>query len=259
MQLYSANGKDNTMEEHKYWSYKDLSVVEDEGILIVNKPSGLLSIPDRNNEKASVLSILRKKHPNVFTIHRLDFETSGIMIFASTEEVHRALNIQFEHRQVEKIYHAIVQGNMLKTEGTIDLKIDEDKANKGKMKITRDGKPALSLYQVIENFKHFAYVAINLKTGRTHQARLHMKAIGHPMAVDKDYGFHEEFLLSSIKRKYKEAKWSNERPLVSRCTLHAYSLKVMHPIHKKEVTYTAELKKDMAVMLKYLREFDASN
>ena len=251
------NGKDNTMEENKFWSYRDLNVVEDAGVLIINKPSGLLSIPDRNNEKQSVLGILRKKHEQVFTIHRLDLETSGIMLFATNEEVHRALNIQFEHRKIEKIYHAIVQGHMIKTEGTIDLKIDEDKANKGKMKITRDGKPALSLYKVLENFKHYAYVAIDLKTGRTHQARLHMKAIGHPMAVDKDYGDKEEFLLSSIKHKYKEGKWTIERPLVSRCTLHAYSLKFLHPIHEQEQTHTAPLLKDMQVMLKYLREFDA--
>ena len=179
------------------------------------------------------------------------------MLFATNEEVHRALNIQFEHRKIEKIYHAIVQGHMMKTEGTIDLKIDEDKANKGKMKITRDGKPALSLYKVLENFKHYAYVAIDLKTGRTHQARLHMKAIGHPMAIDKDYGDNEEFMLSSIKHKYKEGKWTIERPLVSRCTLHAYSLKFLHPIHEQEQTHTAPLLKDMQVMLKYLREFDA--
>lgn len=245
------------MEENKFWSIKDLAVVEDHGILIINKPSGILSIPDRNNEKVSVLSILRKKYPQVFTIHRLDFETSGIMIFALTEEIHRAVNIQFEHRKIEKIYHAIVQGNMMKTAGIIDLKIDEDKANKGKMKITRDGKPALSHYEVIENFKHYAYVAIDLKTGRTHQARLHMKAIGHPMAVDKDYGLNEHFMLSSIKHKYKEGKWSIEQPLVNRCTLHAYSLKLMHPVLNKEVKYEAPLKKDMQVMLKKLREFDA--
>ncbi len=245
------------MEENRIYSYRDLDVVEDNGLLIVNKPSGLLSIPDRNQEKASVLSILRKKHEHVFTIHRLDFETSGIMVFASNEEMHRAINIQFEHRKIEKIYHAIVQGNMMKLDGVIDLKIDEDKANKGKMKITRDGKPALSHYHVLENFKHYAYVAIDLKTGRTHQARLHMKAIGHPMAVDKDYGMQQEFMLSSIKHKYKEGKWSIEKPLVSRCTLHAYSLKLMHPIHQKEMQYVAPLKKDMQVMLKYLREFDA--
>ena len=245
------------MEENKFWSYKDLSVVEDNGILIINKPSGILSIPDRTNEKVSVLSILRKKFENVFTIHRLDFETSGIMLFALNEDIHRALNIQFEHRKIEKIYHAIVQGNMMKTSGIIDLKIDEDKANKGKMKITRDGKPALSHYQVLENFKHYAYVAVDLKTGRTHQARLHMKAIGHPMAVDKDYGNSDEFMLSSIKHKYKEGKWTIEKPLVNRCTLHAYSLKLTHPINNKEVKYEAPLKKDMQVMLKYLREFNA--
>lgn len=245
------------MKENKYFTLRDLQVQEDEGILIVNKPSGLLSIPDRNKQHASVLELLRKKYTDVYTVHRLDVETSGIMVFARSEAIHRDLNMQFEHRTTRKIYHAIVAGTMIKTEGEIDLKIDEDPANKGKMKIHINGKPALTLYTLIENFRHYAYVALDLRTGRTHQARIHMKSIGHPMAVDKDYGTQDAFYLSSIKKNYKESKWANELPMVHRCTLHAFSLQLEHPIRKTQVTYEAPLKKDMDVMLKYLREFDA--
>lgn len=230
---------------------------EDEDLLIMNKPSFLLSIPDRNNEKQSLLGLLREKYECVFTVHRLDFETSGLICFAKNEHAHQSLSVQFEKRQTTKIYHAIVEGRMMQLHGTIDLSITEDLANKGKMKIARDGKPSLSEYRLLERFRHFSYVEINLKTGRTHQARVHMKAIGFPMAVDKDYGNNEAFYLSQIKKKFKEGKWEEEQPLVNHTTLHAYSLTFKHPSSQEIVTYTAPLRKDMSVMLKYLREFDA--
>jgi 23S rRNA pseudouridine1911/1915/1917 synthase len=230
---------------------------EDEDLLIMNKPSFLLSIPDRNNEKQSMLGLLREKYERVFTVHRLDFETSGLICFAKNEHAHQSLSVQFEKRQTIKIYHAIVEGRMMQQEGIIDLSITEDLANKGKMKIARDGKPSLSEYRLLERFRHFSYVEINLKTGRTHQARVHMKAIGFPMAVDKDYGNKEAFYLSQIKKKFKEGKWEEEQPMVSHTTLHAYSLTFTHPSTHALVTYTAPLRKDMSVMLKYLREFDA--
>ncbi len=230
---------------------------EDEDLLIMNKPSFLLSIPDRNNEKQSMLGLLREKYERVFTVHRLDFETSGLICFAKNEHAHQSLSVQFEKRQTTKIYHAIVEGRMMQEKGIIDLSITEDLANKGKMKIARDGKPSLSEYRLVERFRHFSYVEINLKTGRTHQARVHMKAIGFPMAVDKDYGNKEAFYLSQIKKKFKEGKWEEEQPMVNHTTLHAYSLTFTHPSTQELVTYTAPLRKDMSVMLKYLREFDA--
>lgn len=245
------------MSRIENFSLRKIDIIhEDDDIIVLTKPSFLLSIPDRNNEKASLLGLLRTKYDGILTIHRLDFETSGIICFAKNEAAHRSLSIQFEKRQTEKIYHAIVEGAMMQESGKIDLSITEDLANKGKMKIARDGKPSLSEYRLLERFRHYSYVEINLKTGRTHQARVHMKAIGFPMAVDKDYGNKEAFYLSEIKKKFKEGKWEEETPLVDHTTLHAFSLSFAHPSTQEKVNYISPLRKDMSVMLKYLREFD---
>lgn len=233
-------------------------IYEDEDIIALNKPSGLLSIPDRYDaSRPNLYAMLKARYDNIFTIHRLDFETSGIILFAKNETAFREMNLQFEHRTLSKLYLAIAEGQVQKEEGEIDLSIEEDTKNKGLMKTGFKGKPSLTLYKVLERFRHFTWMVLELKTGRTHQARIHLKAIGHPLSVDKDYGVRSEFYLSSIKPGYKTGKFTEEIPMVNRHTLHAAMLRFMHPRSRQEMELSADLPKDMRVMLEMLRKYDA--
>jgi len=239
-------------------SLKQIEVLyEDEHMIILNKPSGILSIPDRFKiEKPNLYTVLKEAYGSIFTVHRLDFETTGAILFAKDEETYKAMNALFEHREITKIYLALVEGVVQKDEGEIALSIAEDPVNRGKMRIQNDGKPALTFYHVLERFRHYSWLAVELKTGRTHQARLHLKSIGHPLAVDAYYGNHDAFYLSSIKKNYKFSGETEERPLLSRHSLHAASLRFIHPITGGEVEALAGLPKDMLVSLESLRKYD---
>ncbi len=234
---------------------------EDDDIVIVNKPPHLLSIPDRfNPDIPNLHTFLQNRLGRVWTIHRLDRETSGIICFAKNEEAHRHISLQFENHTVRKIYHTIVEGILPETVAEIDLPIAEIPSKRGVMHINyQNGKPSLSKYRVIEQFKNYAYVEVLLKTGRTHQIRVHFQAIGHSLAVDPLYGGKEAFYLSSVKRHYHLKKHEEERPMIDRITLHAYSLEMIHPTSEQSVYYAAPLPKDMTAMLKQLHQYNRLN
>jgi len=236
---------------------KPTIVFEDEDLIIVNKPARFLSIPDRfRHDLPNVVSWLKSEREEVFVVHRLDKETSGILCFAKNSDAHRHLSKQFEERSAEKIYLALLDGTPYKEEGEINQPIAESMSSRGKMLVTRRGKPSLTLYKVIEKFKNFCLVEANIKTGRTHQIRVHFQFIGHPLAIDKVYGKRDEFLLSEIKRKkYRRGKDQEERAIMSRTTLHAYKLELTHPKTEERMAFSAELPKDFDVMMKLLRKW----
>jgi len=231
---------------------------EDEDLVIVNKPAKYLSIPDRFDEtKPNVLGFLNHKYGKVFTVHRLDKETSGILCFAKNEVAHKLLSKQFQERTVQKIYYALVDGILTPTEGKIDQGIAPHPARPGKMMVSNKGKKSLTTYKVIEQFKSFTLVEANIKTGRTHQIRVHFEAIGFPLALDVLYGTRTEFLLSEIKlRKYKLGKGQEERPLMTRTTLHAYRLELDQPTTQKRLIIEASLPKDFAAVVKQLQKWN---
>jgi len=231
---------------------------EDEDLVIVNKPARYLSIPDRFDEtKPNVLGFLNNKYGKVFTVHRLDKETSGILCFAKNVEAHKALSQQFQERTVEKIYYALVDGIMTPTEGEINQGIAPHPAKPGKMMVSNKGKKSLTTYKVIEQFRNFALVEANIKTGRTHQIRVHFEAIGFPLAIDALYGTRTGFLLSEVKlKKFKLGKGKEERPLMSRTTLHAYRLEIDQPTTQKRLIIEAPLPKDFAAVVKQLQKWN---
>ncbi len=231
---------------------------EDEDLVIVNKPAKYLSIPDRFDEtKPNVLGFLNHKYGKVFTIHRLDKETSGILCFAKNEIAHKLVSKQFQERTVQKIYYALVDGILTPNEGEINQGIAPHPARPGKMMVSNKGKKSLTTYKIIEQFKNFALVEANIKTGRTHQIRVHFEAIGFPLALDALYGTRTEFLLSEIKlRKYKLGKNQEERPLMTRTTLHAYRLELDHPTTQKRLIIEAPLPKDFAAVVKQLQKWN---
>ncbi len=230
---------------------------EDEQILIVSKPSGLLTIPDRMGNKESLLGLLEQKFGKVFVVHRLDRETSGVLCFARNEAAHRNLSLQFEHHTTDKFYLALVDGVLHHEEGEIDKPIGEHPVIPGKMAISNSGKPSLTFYRVAERFKHFTLAEVLIKTGRTHQIRVHFQSIGYPLAVDALYGRRAAMYLSEIKGKsYKSGKYSEEeRPLMERTSLHAARLRLDHPATGERLEFKAELPKDFAAVLNQLRKW----
>ncbi|MFN7116535.1 MAG: RluA family pseudouridine synthase [Saprospiraceae bacterium] len=233
-------------------------IYEDEALLIVNKPADLLTIPDRFAlEKPNLLTALSEYYNDkIWVVHRLDRETSGIICFAKTEEAHKHLSQQFFNRTVDKIYLALVDGKPGTDTGTIDAPIGPHPTLPGKMTVIRSGKPAVTDYNIIEIFKAFSLVEANIHTGRTHQIRVHFKHIGHPLAIDPLYGKREAFYLSEVKhRGYQLGKEQEERPLMSRTTLHAYQLSLAHPLSEERQTFTAPLPKDFQAVLNQLRKW----
>jgi 23S rRNA pseudouridine1911/1915/1917 synthase len=231
---------------------------EDEDLLVVNKPAGLLTIPDRNGEKDSLHAQLERKYGKVFIVHRLDRETSGILCFARNETAHRHLSMQMEHHTADKYYTALVDGELHHEEGEIDKPIGEHASIPGKMSIRMTGKPSLTFYRVAERFKRFTLADVLIKTGRTHQIRIHFQSIGYPLAVDALYGRRPGFLLSELKGKsYKSGKFSDdERPIMERTSLHAARLKLDHPKTGLRMEFQAELPKDFAALLNQLRKWN---
>lgn len=234
-------------------------IYEDVSLIVVEKPAFMLSIPDRfSPEKENLLDLLRETREEVFTVHRLDRETSGIILFAKTREAHRDLSLQFEKREVSKKYLALVDGAVMEEEGRIEQPIGESQSHPGKMEITKRGKPSLTLFKALERFKGYTLVEADIQTGRTHQIRVHFAAIGHPLTVDSLYGQREAFFLSEIKgKKFQLGKYQEERPLMTRTTLHAWRLQFRHPESGEMMDIQSELPKDFAALLNQMRKWAA--
>ena len=232
-------------------------IFEDDSIVVINKLAGILSIPDRFRlELANLKTELLMTRTEIIPVHRLDKYTSGVILFAKNAETHRLLNKQFQERKVEKKYWALTQGIPTPATGTINKSIAADKSRSGKMKISRQGKQAISHYKVLRQFGDIALVEVAIDTGRTHQIRVHMKSIGHPLLVDKDYGEQEGWYLSTLKKKkFRKGKEAEEKPLLGRLSLHAKTLSITHPQTKGSMTFEADLPKDLRATLKQLEKW----
>ena len=228
-----------------------LIIRETENWVALNKPAGLLSIPDREGKEISLKSLLKEAYGNIFTVHRLDRDTSGVIIFAKNEDAHKELSRQFEERETEKIYQGIVVGSMTEKTGTVESRIAEHPARNGSMIIHRQGKEARTDYEVLEDFTIYSFVQFRIHTGRTHQIRLHMKDIGYPIACDPLYGNGEPILVSKIRSRYKPGKYTEEQPILARLALHSWRLGLRIPEGEK-IQLEAELPKDIRATLQQL-------
>jgi RluA family pseudouridine synthase len=230
----------------------------DDAIIVVNKPAHLLAVPDRFDKTLpDARSMMQAKYGEAFVVHRIDRETSGVMVFGRTAEAHRHLSLQFEHHQVGKFYHAILSGVIDADALPISIPIAPDPRRKGAMKPSARGKEAHTELTVLERFRVATYVQARLITGRQHQIRVHCAAVGHPLLVDALYGRTDRFLLSTIKRKYNLAKDTEERPVIQRQTLHAHHLDFSHPLTNEAVSFEAPLPRDFAATLQVLRKYAA--
>lgn len=212
----------------------------------------MLSIPDREQSEKSLKDMLIEKYGSIFTVHRLDKDTSGLVLFAKNETTHKYLNKIFEERLVEKFYVGVVLGMPLETTGLIDAPIAEHQTNKGMMIVHRRGKESQTGYEVLEANKHFSLVSFQLHTGRTHQIRVHSKNIGHPLACDPMYGDGKPVLLSSVKKKFKLSKHDEEeRPMINRLALHSFRLKFTDE-HGKQMELEAPIPKEFKALMTQL-------
>ena len=200
---------------------------EDNDMVVANKPAGLLIVPDRfNSDLPSMGKLLeRKLGQRIWIVHRLDKDTSGVICFAKNEEAHRYLSILFQERDVNKFYAALVNGVVVPDSGRIENYLTEHPAGNGRMMVAKKGKLAVTDFKVAEQWPLYALMQFQIHTGRTHQIRVHMRSLGHPIVCDEIYGDGKPFMLSTIKRKYRiSEKEEEEKPLLSRLALHAYKL-----------------------------------
>lgn len=233
---------------------KELIIAETDNWVAVNKPSGLLSIPDREGKEVSLKILLREKYGDIYTVHRIDKDTSGLIIFAKNEVAHKHLSKQFEERHTKKIYQGLVLGSPALSSGSIDATIMEHPAQNGTMIVHRKGKEALTDYEVLADFGIYALVQFRIHTGRTHQIRVHMKDLGYPIVCDPLYGDGKPLLLSAIKSKFKLSKNElEERPILGRLALHAFQLSFTD-LNGQTVDLEAPLHKDMRATLQQLEK-----
>lgn len=229
-------------------------IYQDEDILVVNKRSGLLIAGDRYDDKAPRLDLmLEKEFGRLYAVHRIDKDTSGVVIYAKNAESHRNLSMQFENREVEKTYHALVNGRVMWDEKDVDVKLLPDGDAKHRtVPNGHHGKESLTHFRLIGNCGPYAWIECKPKTGRTHQIRVHLNVAGFCIVCDPLYsGNQHPVFLSEIKRNWRGNE-KEERPLLSRLALHAYKLEINHPKSGERLTFTAEYWKDMEATRKQL-------
>lgn len=229
---------------------------EDDHLVVINKPAELLTIPDRFRDLPNVKGFFKRKYGDIFVVHRIDKDTSGVLILAKTAEAHKDISAQFHDNKVKKQYIAFVKGVPDPETGIIDVPLAEHRTVQGKMTVVKKGKPSITHYKTTEVLGNYSMLEIDLKTGRTHQIRVHLAHIGYPLAVDALYAKKRELLLSEIsKKRLVLSKYEEERPLIKRHTLHAHRLSFYHPVTRKEMSFIAELPKDLKAFYKQLKKF----
>ncbi len=230
----------------------DHIIFQNEDFIAINKPAGLLTIPDREGKEVSLKTLLKERFGEIFVVHRLDRETSGLVVFAFNEAMHRHLSQQFEARETKKIYNGLVIGKPSEAEGVINEPIAEHPTKRGLMTVWRKGKESITEYRTLENHRFFSWMEFRILTGRTHQIRVHMKHLGHPIVCDPLYGDGKPVKISQLKRDYKLSQADDEeRPILSRLALHSAQLSFKN-ISGEEVNLEAPLPKDLRATLNQL-------
>jgi 23S rRNA pseudouridine955/2504/2580 synthase/23S rRNA pseudouridine1911/1915/1917 synthase len=228
---------------------------QDENFIVIDKTAGLLSIPDRVQSAPSLKDLLQAKFGKIFTVHRLDKDTSGLIVFARNEQAHQFLSAAFENRTVRKIYQGLVAGSPFPAKGTVDAGITENPKKNGLMMVHKKGKPAITDYEALEEFGRCTLMQFRIHTGRTHQIRVHMKFVGHPILCDELYGDGQPVFLSSFKRNFKLSRdEEEERPILHRLALHSHQL-AFEDEKGRELAFESPLHKDMKALLQQLRKW----
>ena len=236
---------------------------EDEHIAVLDKPAGLSVHPAPHQAGATLVNALLYwlddlsgiagvERPGI--VHRLDKETSGVLVVAKHDIAHQSLSYQFRERQVHKTYLAITRGKPKEDEGRLSFPLGRSPTHSKKQVVRTDGRGRASLtdYRLLETFDGYSLIECYPSTGRTHQIRVHLATIHLPVACDKLYGRETQILLSDLRRRPRQA---GEVPLIARHALHAASIRFRHPITRDEVTFSAPLHDDMLGLLHALQRY----
>lgn len=221
-------------------------VYEDDSVLVINKPRGMVVHPAVGNERGTVVNaalfhcqgslsgINGSVRPGI--VHRIDKDTTGLLVIAKNDRAHKSLTDQLADRSLSRVYYALVNGNIKEDGGTVDAPIGRSPKDRKKMAVVPDGRSAVTDFEVIERFGAYTLVRCKLRTGRTHQIRVHMKHIGHSVVGDKAYGI------------------KNERFALAGQLLHAKEISFIHPETGEKVTFSCPLPEDFASVLEVLRK-----
>jgi pseudouridine synthase, RluA family len=232
-------------------------VYEDGSLLVVNKPAGMVTHPAYTHYTGTLVNALlfhcnhlskinTEMRPGI--VHRLDKDTTGLMVIAKTDAVHAFLAKQFSKRTIEREYWAVVWGRFKSPKGTIDANLGRSKRDRKKVAVTEDGKSAITEYEVMKEYEFLSLVRLHLKTGRTHQIRVHLAHIGHPVFGDPTYNGRSNTWNGLEGKKAQQA--GKLLKLISRQALHAKTIGFIHPATKEFVKFDSELPEDMQSVLK---------
>jgi len=222
-------------------------VYEDEGLLVINKDKGMVVHPAPGNYDGTIVNALLYHCDSLSSIngvirpgivHRIDKDTTGLLVVAKNDMVHKNLSEQLKEHEITRIYYALVEGNIKEKSGTVDAPIGRDPSNRMKMAVVEKGKPAITHFEVLRRFRNATLVKCELETGRTHQIRVHMSYTGHPIVGDALYGFKKN------------------RHAFSRQALHAKKLTFHHPIEKRMMTFTCPMPEDMKELIQKMKAMD---
>jgi 23S rRNA pseudouridine1911/1915/1917 synthase len=236
-------------------------VYEDEDLIVVNKPPGMVTHPAYGHYTGTLVNALLhhceklstvddKLRPGV--VHRLDKDTSGLIVAAKNDVAHAALARQFSQRTIDREYWAVVWGIFKQQRGTIDASLGRSKADRKKITVTRLGKPAVTEYEVLETFTYLSLVRLKLRTGRTHQIRVHLAHIGHPVFGDPTYGGRR--IAWGGADAPRKAEVQHLLTLMPRQALHAKTLGFIHPLTNKFLSFDSDLPADMKKLLDSLEQ-----
>lgn len=236
-------------------------IYEDNDIIVINKPAGM-SVTKNRARQPQLVDYLSGQIGNEATshlrlVHRLDKDTSGVMILAKNRPAQRKFADYFFDRLVKKTYLAIVKGAVISAKGVVNEPLARSKKNGELMRIVkRGGKESVTEWLLLADFGLVSLLAVNPLTGRTHQIRIHLASIGLPLAIDPLYGGKEPLMLSEFKKDYRLGKFQEEKPLIDRLTLHAYQIELTEPQGDKPNLFVARLDKKFAATVKMLTKYN---
>lgn len=241
-----------TAKPFKFPPFSQLILHEDDDIMVVIKPLHMASLDDKG--RLNLLSMARRYNPELRLCHRLDRNTSGVLVMAKHDESYRHISIQFQERQVKKIYHTLVSGIQHLNGLEIDLPLFVS-TNKKVTISHQQGKPSLTRVYTEEAFGNYSLLRCEPVTGRMHQIRVHLAAQRMPIVGDELYGGKDIFL-SEIKRKYKPSGRREESPINQGYLLHARSLTFRHPVSEETRSFEAPYPKNFATTLRILGKYN---